>query len=282
MGFENNVGYEANRRSPGEHPVVAQMHEKAVALLDADALNPLDFKDHYGAEVVQQDLNHIAHIKESFVEDENKRAAEVLEAILYEHTELSDWLGPNAKTIRPSEYDDIVNGIDLIVEFESEDATQHLALGVDITFGSISMTKKFDRIHREIEEDDLARIKYFESHGFKGSLKQLPRVVIGVEKETVIELASLWMRHKNRELGTHKTKDIVVEEIKEQLKTFLAFARAHKKENAVKSYAQAFRLLNKLHVTLREQPLPKDRLEEIAKDKVFDAIKNQLQEKFSV
>lgn len=282
MGFENNLGYESNRRSPGEHPVVVEMHQKAVALLEADALNPLDFKDHYGNEAIQQDLNYVAHVKESFADDENKRAAEVLEAILYEHTELSDWLGPNAKTIRPSEYDDIVNGIDLIVEFESEDAAQHLALGVDITFGSMSMAKKFDRIHKEIEGDDLARVKYFESHGFKGELKQLPRIVIGVEKETVIELASLWMRHKNKELGAHKTKEIIVEEIKMQLKTFLAYARSHQKENAVKSYTQALRMLNRLHVTQREQPLPKDRLDEITHDKVFTAIKNQLEEKFSV
>ncbi len=281
MRFENSVIHTLDHRNPGEHPVIIQTYEKARKILDGDAINPRDFVDLYGENNVAHDLRYVEFRKLKFENDEIKRASDVLEAILYQHTELSGWLGPNAETFRPSEYDDIKNGIDLIVEFNSDNFSKHLALGVDITFGTLSMGKKFERIKKEIESDKLALVKYFESHGFKGALKHVPRVVIGLEKDTVISLAALWMRNQNAELGNHFAQDILMREILEQLKTFKTYAESIDSAKAVRSYSQSIGILA---TALRERNTDNQQKErqrvhhdEIMDDRVYRDIQSQLE-----
>ncbi len=279
MRFENAVHHSLDNRNPAEHPVIIEMHKRAEKILREDAIDPHNFVDLYGEENVARDMEKIKRLKAKFEHDEIKRVAEVFEAMVYQHTELSDWLGPNAETIRPSEFDDIINGIDLIVEFNNEDFTKHLALGVDVTFGSHTIGKKMERIKTEITSDELATVKYFESHGFKGSLKQVPRVVIGLEKNTIISLAALWMRNQNAELGDHFAKDVIMREITQQLQTFLKYAIAIKSEKAVRSYTQALAILKSTSdVASPERVIhSKEHAEEIKNDRVFKDILNHLE-----
>mgnify|MGYP001569067552 CR=1 FL=1 len=46
--------------------------------------------------------------------------ATIMEAIIHEQIELNDWLGPDAETITPSQYDVIANGVDSIIRFQHE------------------------------------------------------------------------------------------------------------------------------------------------------------------
>jgi hypothetical protein len=244
MGIENSFTQRRDAaidRSQNrvEHPVLKRMHAEARRILDDGSIDPTTFIDLYGNENVTRDLRKVETLKAKFENSESKSASEIFEALVLQHTELSDWLGPNAETIRTSEFDDIINGVDLVLEFNENQSTKHLALGVDITFGSLSMQKKFERIKMEIEKDELAVVKYFRAHGYEGSLKQLPRVVIGVDIDKVINLAGLWERHDNKALQNHITKDIIAEEIEKQLRTFLVYAQSISAENAVRSYTQA-------------------------------------------
>jgi len=279
MRFENQINDSIDRRNPGEHPVIVEMHPKAVEVLKDDAIDPKHFYEHFGQEAVEKDKTYIERLKAKFENDESKKAAEVLEAIIYLHSELSEWLGPNVETIRPTEYDDIVNKVDLIAEFNSENSPKHLALGVDVTFGSNSLMDKINGIKNEIDRDELAKVKYFESHGFIGSLRQVPRVVVGVEKDTVIELAGLWMRKENKQLGDHPARNIIMTQIIEQLTTFRNYAEHHGKVGALKSYNQALETLKPLQAELKA--LDKVRREFIQTDKVYQSIHNEISFKFS-
>ncbi len=285
MNFEKEIINSIDNRHPGEHPVILEMHPRAQELFNNDEIKPKNFIDLYGQEGVGADLKETKELKERFEErrtpeeKKSKRVSEVLEAIIYLHTELSNWLGPNAETIRTSEYDDIKNGVDLIAEFNTEDSTRHLALGVDVTFSTFYLETKINRIKNEIEADELAQVKYFESHGFKGSLRQLPRVVIGVEADKVIELAGLWMRNKNAELGRHPAKNIILVEIVEQLKIFRDYAEKLGKTNALKSYDQTIRTLQPLLDTVKKMS-QKDR-ELVSEDRVYDSIKFQISHRFN-
>lgn len=265
-----------------EHPIIQRMHPEALRVLRESAIDPYDFIDLYGEDNVSHDLKKVEAIKSKFQQHESKAAADIFEAIVFEHVELSDWLGPNAQTIRSSEYDDYINHVDLIVEFNENEHTKHLALGVDVTFGSISMQKKFERIKIEIEKNELAKVKYFESHGFKGSLRQLPRVVIGVELEKVVALAGHWERKEKKILSEHVTKDIMLEEIERQLRTFLIYAQSIHAESAVKSYTQALSTVRSIRVsqdtTQRTSPAYQ---EKIQSDKVLQGILQNL-ERFRV
>jgi hypothetical protein len=283
MGFENYSSRSAERSSNRfEHPVLLKKHVEARKILEEGAINPLEFSDLYGEENVLRDLRKVEQLKSHFESHESKVASEVFEALVVQHTELSDWLGPNADTIRTSEYDDIINGVDLVLEFNEDKSTRHLALGVDITFGSTSsMQKKFDRIKKEIEADELARVKYFKAHGYEGSLKQLPRVVIGVELDKVIQLAGLWDRKDNKALANHITKDIIAEEIERQLRTFLIYAQSLHKENAVRSYTQAVATLRNVRTARNGFSTDRARTEAAHSDRVFQEITRNL-ERFRV
>lgn len=269
MGYEN-FNAPAERSTKPEHPIIVRMHGEAHRILKEDAVDPLRFVNLYGKENVTRDLRKVEEIKTHFETDESKRAAEIFEAIMHQHVELSNWLGPHAETIRASEFDDIINGIDLIVEFNENDSTRHLALGIDVTFGSYSMQKKFDRIKSEIHADKLATVKYFEAHGFQGSLIQTPRVVIGVDIAKVIALAGLWERKENKALSTHIAKDIIADEIERQLRTFLLYAQNVNAENAVKSYTRAYNTFRNLYIP--ENGFAKNRSAIVAEDRVHQSI----------
>lgn len=267
---------EFRRGNPGEHPTIIATYERAQQLIRESAIDPRRFMPLYGNENVLHDLSSVESLKKRFDIDSFQKASEVFEAIVFEQVELSDWLGANAQTIRPSEFDDIVNGVDLIVEFSEDSSTNHLALGVDITFGTTTIGKKFERIKKEIDIDNLAEVKYFESHGFKGSLRQLPRVVIGVERDTVIALAGLWSRQEKAKLGSHFVKDILIQEIEKQLRTFLVYAQNSGAVSAVKSYTKALGTIKDIQEKSPLNTTDKDRQEAVAKDRVFQEIKKQL------
>lgn len=271
MGFEDNFLNQLERnRTPDQNPVIAKAHEKASELIRLEAIDPKNFVDLYGEQNVTEDLNRVALTKEKFAPTETKKAAEVLEAIIYQHTELSDWFGQTAETIKTSEFDDIINAVDLVVQFNEEDnPSGHLALGVDVTFGTTSIHKKFERIRHEIEKDKLAQVKYFESHNFKGSLQQIPRVVLGVEIEGVKELAALWIHDNKKQLAEHPVRAVLLREIKEQLGVFLKFAERKKSPNAIRSYRQALALVNQIQNGTSMSAIA---------DKVYETIVSELEQ----
>lgn len=280
MGFENDVIQSIDHGDVEKHPVIAQMYERAEQILQEEAVDPLHFVDLYGEENVTRDLNHIKELKEKF-EHSSDKSAKIFEAIVYQHIELSEWLGPNAETIRASEFDDLKNGTDVIVEFTTDDFKKHLALGIDVTFGSQVLEKKFNRIKEEIDSDMLTEVKYYESHDFKGSLKNAPRVIVGVEKDTVVALAALWMRSQNAELGKHFAREIIIKEITLQLQTFLAYANSIGAQKAVRSYTQALSIIKNSigPVSPERREAYSKHSSDISNDKVLQSIQTQL-EKF--
>ncbi|MCA9364038.1 hypothetical protein KC727_02365 [Candidatus Kaiserbacteria bacterium] len=186
------------------------------------------------------------HLRERYEQNnqETKKTARVLEAIIHEYGELGDWFGENATTIKTSEYDDYVNGVDLVVELSDDDFSHHLALAVDVTFGSKHVHKKFQKIKEEIDAEKLAEVKYFESHGFRGTLKQVPRIVVGAECDTVRQLAALWNSGDKAALAGHEIRNILQAEIATELETFLAYAEKNGKRNAARSFRQALGVLS--------------------------------------
>jgi hypothetical protein len=140
------------------------------------------------------------------------------------------------------------------------------------------MQKKFERIKREIEKDELAQVKYFKAHGYRGQLEQLPRIVIGVELDKVVALAGYWERNDKRALGEHITKDIIMQEIEEQLRTFLNYAHSIGSENAVKSYTRALSTIRKTNTPMNGFTVSKVKTEMIHEDQVYKSILKNLEQ----
>lgn len=228
--------------------------ERANEEIEQYAIKLEDFSDLYGEENISKDKKEVERLEAIFSQDskeaqQTNKLATVFEAILCEHSELSEWLGPNVFTIKTSRYDDIKNGVDGVAEFhEDNSSASHLALAVDITFSS-DTSKKFERIKNEINSGKLAKIKYFKSEQMKirGELANVPRVVIGVEARTVKELADLWTSKDNRALGKHPVQFQILKEIIAELETFKNYANKIGKEKLVKIFNRDLNLVKKIY-----------------------------------
>lgn len=231
-----------------------------------------NFSDLYGAEVIKRDKERVAQLRKIFADlgradspekKDNKKRAQIFEALLTQMIELENWLGQEAETIVPSEFDDFENGVDLMVEFQSKGGFKHLALSIDATTHIPSIEEKLERIKGDIEHGHLTTIKYFisEKANLRGELKEVPRVVIGAEAGTIKELSGLWLKtlkakQKKQELekslgqaanndsefiklkkeirtlqtqmAEHRIQFQILEEIKMQLECFIKLAKTNK------------------------------------------------------
>jgi hypothetical protein len=233
-----------------EEAILAQAYEKALSGKGQEQIDMGHFVDDYGPENVESDRHRVAELEAKFEAEmtpetqEALRLGTILEAIITEQVELNEWLGPDVRTRKASRYDDVVNGVDTIAEIEQENSTSHLALAIDVTHG-VMLQKKFDRIKREIDEGTLTTIKYFENSDetFRGRLLKVPRVVLGVEKSAVVELAGLWNAGKNKELATHPVQVQLIEEITVQLQSCLEYAQKTGKGDIARVYERQLRII---------------------------------------
>ena len=222
------------------------LYEKARELLDEEAINPKTFADLYGPRQVEKDCALVTSLEKKFstrtAEDrESAQKALILEAIINEQIELNEWFGQGARTIRPSRYDDFVNGVDTVVEFDrQEQGMSHLGLATDITFGS-HIIEKLRRIKTEIKSGALTRIKYFQSEagGFRGEYRGIPRIIIGADSSHVADLIQLWsskQRTDRTTLAKHPFQFKMLEEARLQLETYRRYARDIGQEPVAQTY----------------------------------------------
>ena len=274
-GMDRRIDRE--HRSPEHlHPLIREADKKARDLMRRDAIDPQNFIHPYEASMVAQDIALAEKLSAQYETDEpHKKYANVLEAIVYEHIELSNWFGETASTIKTSWYDDYVNRVDLMVEFQEESkALSHLGLAIDVTFGTTAMHSKFEKIRSEIRHGTLGEVKYFESDRspHKGLYQKLPRVVIGTEREHIIELAALWLDPKrNKELAAHPIQKVILEEIVAQLEQFGAYAKAEKQDALVPIFERELAVVK--NILAQKQGL---RADDYKDDRVAGAIQRQM------
>ncbi len=248
-----------------------QAYEKAEEVLQEDAINMEDFKDFYNEEKIQKDREYIKEKEKIFFEElteeekEIRKIATIFEAIIHQEIELSDWLGESAFTIKSSRYDDIKNGIDVIIEFRDEEGISHLALAIDVTFGTKKETldKKYSNIKKEIEDGTLSQLEYFKSQ------KKIPKVIIGTEIKQVKELITTWLNNNRNELAEHNIQFLILKEIQIQLETFKKYAEKIGQDEIVQIYQNSLDIIDEVMESKGNQAL----WEEIEDDNVFQALK---------
>ena len=241
-------------------------------------LDPKDFKGvpGYTDEEIDADIKNVHDKERRFnkehtpAQKEQKKFAKMLEAMLNELIELHDWLGPYAETITTSDYDDIVNGVDMVVEFQDEEkkSASHLALAIDVTFAS-DIGKKIDRIKEEIRNGGLSRIKYFASEFLEhpGELVDIPRVIIGADVDTIKNLGTLWLAEDKKALAVHEMQKVVLEEVRIQLEVFAKYARAKNQKRVAETYEETLQIVQE--ILQNKEDISIDTL---LRDRVFGAI----------
>ncbi len=244
-------------------------------------IDPESFADLYGPAIVQTDLEEAAKLKAIFRQREGAdrktmhQYAEVFEAVLAYQGEMNDWFGENAHLIRASEYDDFKNGVDIIAEIKlGDDGAEHLALALDISFQKEGAWEKGGRLRQEIERGALAKIKYFVSKHlpFRGELRDLPRFAILAKKDTLAEVAKLWLETPSgsaKILENHPLQFQILEQLQEQCLAFIPYARLHHQEKTARAYEKALRIIEKIIAEKQSSDTPaedNDQRDEVSRE----------------
>jgi len=271
-------------------------HEKS-------AIDISEFKKLYGEAQINRDRESVrnkkAHIKEAHTEPTHR--AKILEALLSQQIELSNWFGEDALTIVPSEYDDLFNGVDVAIEFERADSYRYMAAGIDVTSSSQAIDKKLGIIKSHILDEALTKMKYFfsERADSRGEKSKIPAIVIGTDIKMIRELCEIWLNANKQRLGrdlsglsetsienqkrivkealeklaNHRIQVLLLREIEMQSEKYLDFARKNEKFDAAQKYEN---LLNLVRELLSEKKIsPEDEIENES-DTVFQALKFSL------
>ncbi|PIR42049.1 MAG: hypothetical protein COV30_00550 [Candidatus Yanofskybacteria bacterium CG10_big_fil_rev_8_21_14_0_10_37_15] len=263
----------------------------------------------YGKERVERDQEMVRKKKKEIQEAGTgpTRKARLLEALLTEQIELSNWFGENTYTIIPAEFDDLFHGVDLALEIEDENEVKHIALGIDVTSSSVSIRKKLKIIKDHIADGTLTSMEYFHSEDhnpdFYGTMSNIPQVVIGSDGKTIKELSELWMsayglaklrkdskqtplspetkegqkkssRKAREELARHRVQALILEEIKMQLTVFSRFATEKKQYGTAKKLTSSLDLINSI-LSSKENPSINDVFQN-REDFVFQALTETL------
>ncbi len=238
-----------------------EAHAKATALFEREVIDEKSFllnedtgKGVYSQEMIDKNLAEVKRLDDIFTAEKNnihpnqegsnnnevKEYGDILEAIILNQVE--SWFSsgdgkPSPKGIKTAKFDDYKNGVDLLVEIEGGE--KPLALAVDVTFGFKGLEKKINRILSDIESGDLGSVRYYKSTDgrFEGKINKIPKVVIGLEMDTVQALAKLWIEGgESIEIKKHFTQTLILSEIVLQLRAFREYALDHDKKDLALIY----------------------------------------------
>ena len=253
------------------HPRLREAYHRAETILAESAIDMDAFIDPYGAENVQRDKDYIQKVERSPQFIPPSEDALLLEAVMADQIELSDWMGPETFTQKTSRFDDIVNGTDLIAELKEHRA--HLGLAINVTFGASQIGRKLSKIRGHLLDNRMGTIKYFlsENSDFQGRLMRIPQIVVGVEEKIVRELGVAWITKQHKILAEHPIQKLIITEIVSQLDAQIAFAQAnHLEQSTLATLTRTREIMGSILKEKNNVPL-----ETLADDRVYNEIENQ-------
>lgn len=196
-----------------------------------------------------------------------------LEYMMLDGFESRNWLGETTEVMPASRYDDLINGVDMVIRFDRGDEGS-LFLGVDVTTSPDAgvLREKIERTARWLEQGKTATVKYYRSGDgtIRGRL-HLPRVVLGTDRENTQRLyddfvRGLSEREAMRVVDLHPLQIELLRQIQHQLafyaeralEVLLERRRGALTEKSEKAYRSLSRLL--------ERVKPMELAEEIGSD----------------
>lgn len=188
-----------------------------------------------------------------FKKETHERAI-IAEAIIADRAEKDNWFGENCFIALASEYDDVYNHTDLILEFDEEGGVTRLAVDVTTAENYETLEKKRINIRKDIESGKLTSLKYFisEIDDTQGKISGLPRIIINISKEDVKELSELIVNKENKKLSKHPIQDEILQDVKDQLESELEYAEIYfkrfpkNKSFVLRKHRKALEIINKI------------------------------------
>lgn len=309
---------------PSERALDRSSHLKNAELIlkegEGTRLQEIDFADVYPKAEISRDRQVIETLKAKFEKDldhlspeeikrveAGKKMSEALEAIIVEEGETFNWFGKDTLVIRTTEYDDVVNGVDAVLEFEPsendspDERVRRLALAIDASMSPehFSVQRKISRHSEHLtRKRPPLEIKYFNSaaDNYKGKLTRVVPVVVGIEGKNTDELIDLFAqltklgnapkqnqtamslyKEKIQEAENHPVQVIFLREIQEQLIYYLRLLELFQDSEADFYRTEITKLLTNIEKSLEtKKDINATNLEQ---DQVFCLIKKLTQKK---
>lgn len=251
------------------------VEKRREAKRNGEALSESQFKDDYSVGETERDKNLSKRLRKRLKSEleNNKTLREfykdsfVFETILFEHIELSEWLGAEAETILPSDYDDIVNGIDVIVRFDTDESvdSEYLGVAVDVTSSEDgdSLQKKFEKIKDLIENGRLSRLKHFKARGSEEPGLDVPRVIVGTDHANLDNLKEKWLSGDKKALALDSFQFKMLYMMRAQLRSFRNYSKALGHLEMAAVYDRDYEIISEILVSKISDPnLPSPQLGE--------------------
>jgi hypothetical protein len=231
---------ENHNKSRPEKPInLADAYKRALEVIGRHSLKLRSFTNRDGSnrETIEDDLKMVANKKEEFAKKaasktEWGRAQDIewemlskcLEAAFLERVNGNSWLGKGVRLIKLSDYDDIENGLDFVLEFNVDDKSQlNPFLGIDITYHH-DPSDKFRTVKGRIDRSKLGTVKYFRNYDntSKKSISNLPIAVIVISAEGAERIVRDW--HLNSPQAESFGK-IILEQLEMQMAVYRNYAK---------------------------------------------------------
>ena len=230
---------------------------------------------------------------------ERKKLSDALESTVVNLGELSDWFGENSSVIQTSEYVDIIQHIDGILEIKIEipnsngqTRIERIALAIDASTSNDEdiIKKKIvtnGRIMISSTKNKEPAVKYFESSdGTAGPIQDIIPVVIGLEKDSTENLVKLYAdiltarqsklpgiaRQLKDKAQVHPAQQLFLRQIKTQLITYhriLKTSSDPQKNILVKKLETLFNLFDGIERQKEKQGI---KLDSMINDGVYNQI----------
>jgi hypothetical protein len=272
------------RPSPEMPAKLDSAYAKADRVAEEFALNVKSFihEDESGSNrgMVENDLRYVEERKRNFegLGSPEYKLAKGLEAALYERVNNDRWFGDRAKMIMPSEYDDLKNGIDGILEFqEGVGAKSHLGLAVDITY-SQNPVKKFEIIKEQIDDGRLGLVKYFRSPDktYEGRLLNLPRTILVLNAADATRVVRNWDEGMSDE--GNEFRGLILRQLEIQLTAYQQYALSLERNDVDREPISIFFEGARRNVAaLLSDVVSADELEKLDQHPILQLIRTQLE-----
>jgi hypothetical protein len=235
--------------------------------------NPEDFSDIYPREEIERDVKKLEEIERKIAESEhiNEQRGKAFEVLLVDQIHDGEWMGQEAMITQASRFDDVIKGVDPIVEFDRENA-ERMAIVVDVSTASdIAVVEK--KIRKNIDKlfkgGRFLEVKYFQSQicdsggtYYKGRLENLIPVVVGADRRNADVLFEIFTELKMHEkrgdsnlkerrkelreiLAKHPIQDLFLQETRIQLETYKRILKG-KDEEIVKECEKLLSIIEEI------------------------------------
>lgn len=234
LGSEFDVLHKVNPYALQEmSPIYQAAHKRALEIVEGNRIHLDDFPHYKDLEKDKQAV--IIKIKEinSGTQKEGVAEAiiqaEILEAMVFDLVKNFKIFGDKVSAILPSNYDDLFLGNDLILSEQIGSAKAYSGVGIDITLGEQALMNKFQATKRRLEKGHLGKVKYFKSENGK-ELNDIPHFVIGVDREHLFKITSLWVQGKIKEIKDLKVAENFIKMMITQCDEFIKIPKENVKE----------------------------------------------------